>query len=171
MPVTIEIQVVGGPELLTQLEAAPELLRVETGQAMREAVAIAEDEIKSRTPRKTGRLFAAWHPSVVSMGGQWVGHVGDNVSYAATVEQGSRPHDIVAHGNALMIPVSGSGFGGGKLSGGARAGQQVAFFKRVRHPGSKGVHMAAEGLAAAKPAITAVFMKAINRVLATIKGV
>lgn len=170
MPLQIEVQIIGLPELVAGLSAAPELLRVETGKAMGEALAIAESEIKARTPRKTGRLFSAWQPRMAEVGGQWVGHLGDNVSYAAVVEGGSRPHDIVAHGNALMIPVSGSGFGGGRLSGGARAGQQVAFFRRVRHPGTKGAHMASEGLQAAKPGISTVFTNAINRVLATIKG-
>ena len=171
MAVTIEVNVVGLPGIVAELQAAPELLAAENRIAMQRAVLIAEAEIKARTPRKTGRLFSAWKPEVVSMGGQIVGHLGDPVSYAGFVEEGTRAHDIVAHGNALMIPVAkGGGFGGGRLPGAPRMGQQVAFFKRVHVRGSTGRHMAAEGLSAAKAAITREFLNAANRVLATIKG-
>ena len=89
--------------------------------------------------------------------------MGNNVNYAPFVEEDTSPHDIVANGNALMIPVAGGGgFGGGKLSGAPRAGQQVAFFKKVRHPGTKGQHMAARGLENARTQIIEAFRVAIE---------
>lgn len=172
MPVTLEVTIAGLPELEAQLSAAPEMLAAENRVAMGESIAVAEAEIKSRTPRKTGRLFSAWTPHVDIVGGEVVGVLADDVEYAPFVEVGTGPHEIEARGRALMIPVaSGGGFGGGRLSGAPRSGQQVSFFKRVHHPGSKGVHMAEEGLEAARAGITQAFLNAINRVLATIKGI
>lgn len=142
----------------------------EAGRAMSESALLAEAEIKALTKRRTGRLFSGWGERVTGTGFASVGVISNKVSYAEDVEEGTGPHDIVAHGQALMIPVAkGGGFGGGKLSGGARSGQQVAFFKRVRHPGSQGQHMAAQGLANARPGILRIFELAMQRVLAAIR--
>lgn len=150
-------------ELTAGMTVMPELMAAENEKAMVTATHIAEAEIKARTPRKTGRLFSAWTPQTTGTGFTTVGVVGDAVSYAPYVEEDTQPHDITAHGKALMIPVGGAGFGGGRLSGSARAGQQVAFFRTVRHPGTKGKHMAKEGLAAARPAIVEAFNLAAQR--------
>lgn len=168
--VTPQLIVRGMDELLASLEVAPELMVAENEKAMGEAAFLAEAEIKNLTPRKTRRLFSGWGAHVNGFGMNTVAVVGNSVSYGPFVEEDTNAHDIVAHGNALMIPVAGGGgFGGGKLSGGARAGQQVAFFKKVRHPGTKGQHMAARGLENAKAGILEIFNLAIQRVLATIK--
>src|SRR5690242_14991353 len=107
------------------------MMAAENQKAMVLATHVAEAEIKALTPRKTGRLQASWVPETLGVGFATIGIVGDVVGYAAAVEEGSPPHEIVAHGGALMIPIaSEGGFGGGKLSGAARSGQQVAFFKK-----------------------------------------
>ena len=145
-------------------------MAVANEDAMGQATALAEAEIKALTPRKTGRLFSGWGTETRGAGFEMVGIVGNEVSYARFVEESTNAHDIVAHGNALMIPVAaGGGFGGGRLSGKARAGQQVAFFKRVRHPGTQGKHMAAQGLENAKQGILRIFELAMERALSTVK--
>lgn len=161
--VTTVIRVQGLNELVAGFQIMPEVMAAENEKAMVIAEHIAEAEIKSLTPRRTGRLFSAWQTATRGAGFTAVGIVADSVSYAPYVEAGVGPHDIVARGNALMIPVGESGFGGGTLSGGARSGQQVAFYKKVRHPGFAGRHMAAKGLEIARPAIVAEFKAAAER--------
>jgi hypothetical protein len=165
MPVIPTLVVRGLDELMIGLEAMPAIEAAENERAMQQATLLVEAEIKDLTPRKTGRLFSGWSGHVAGTGFESVGIVDNNVSYGPFVEEDVRPHDIVANGNALMIPMTGAGFGGGKLSGGARAGQQVAFFKRVRHPGSRGKHMARQGLENATPGILQLFQMAMQRVL------
>lgn len=162
----ITVQVKGLDDLLATLESYPERLGVATEAAMRQAALAAESEIKALTPRKTGRLFSAWATHVTGTGLNSVGVIDDDVSYAPFVEEGTAPHVIEARGNALMLPVNkGGGFGGGRLSGAARSGQQVAFFKRVQHPGTQGKHMAEQGLRNATSQITRIFEMAVQRVL------
>jgi hypothetical protein len=133
---------------------------------MAQAAFVAEGEIKALTPRKTGRLFAAWTSRVEGVGMDTVGIVSDDVVYAPFVEEGTAPHDITATGRALTIPLAkGGGFGGGRLSGAPRAGQDVGFFARVHHPGTKGAHMAEQGLERAQPGIIRAFELAIQRAL------
>lgn len=163
--VNVTLRVQGLNELVGGFGVLPEVMAAENQKAMVIATHIAEAEIKALTPRKTGRLQSAWTPATLGVGFATVGVVGDVVSYAPFVEDDTAPHDITAHGTALMIPVGSSGFGGGTLSGRARAGQQVAFFKRVRHPGSKGKHMASRGLEAARPEIIAAFSAAADRAI------
>ena len=160
----------GLDELLAGLDALPAQMAAENERAMNEAALLAEAEIKNLTPRKTGRLFSGWGAHVTGSGFEEVGIIDNNVSYGPFVEDDTGPHDIVAHGNALMIPVAKSGgFGGGRLSGAARSGQQVAFYAQVRHPGTRGKHMAAEGLKNAEPGILRIFQLAMQRVLDTVK--
>ena len=168
--VNVTLRVQGLNELVGGLGLLPEFMAVENQKAMVLATHVAEAEIKALTPRRTGRLQSAWTPTTLGVGFATVGIVGDVVSYAPFVEEGTGAHDITAHGNALMIPVGSSGFGGGALSGRARAGQQVAFFKKVHHPGTRGRHMASRGLEAARPAIVALFSAAAQRAVQTALG-
>jgi hypothetical protein len=166
MPLTARVYVQGLNELTSGFMVLPATMALENEKAMVVSTHLAEAEIKALTPRKTGRLFAAWVPDTIGSGLSVVGVVGDQVDYAPYVEEDTQPHDIYAHGGALMVPVAGGGgFGGGRLSGSARAGQQVAFFGRVHHPGTKGKHMAKRGLEAAKPAIVATFLAATDRAI------
>lgn len=140
---------------------------------MRLATLAAEAEIKQVTPVKTGRLRSSIHSVVEETGEGAVGHISTAVNYAPAVELGAAAHDIAAtRAMALMIPIASTGgFGGGRLSGSPRSGQQVAFFRRVHHPGSKGRHFMRDGLESARPAIRSIFSAAAQRVLATVKGV
>lgn len=163
--VTVTVRVQGLNQLVGGFDVLPAYMAAENQKAMESATRVAEAEIKALTPRRTGRLQSAWAPDTIGTGFATIGIVGDPVGYAPYVEEDTAAHDITAHGNALMIPVGGSGFGGGTLSGRARAGQQVAFFKSVRHPGSRGKHMARRGLDAATPAIVALFSQAADRAI------
>lgn len=168
--VNVTLRVQGLNELVGGFGLLPEVMAAENQKAMVVATHIAEAEIKALTPRRTGRLQSAWTPDTTGVGFATIGIVGDPVGYAPFVEEDTEAHDITAHGTALMIPVGSSGFGGGTLSGRARSGQQVAFFKSVRHPGTKGKHMASRGLEAARPAIVATFSAAADRAIQVALG-
>lgn len=143
MPISIVIDVLGADQLAARLGAAPEVANIEFARAMRDTVLAVEAAAKARVPRRTGRLFSSISSEVAGDTGRvWTG-----VSYAPMVEFGTRPHEISAvNGRALMLPIhpmagrGGPTFGGARLSGAPRAGQQVAFFRRVHHPGTKGAH-------------------------------
>jgi hypothetical protein len=156
----IEATVDGLDGLLARLNVAPEKMALETDRAMHEAAWVVEAEVKALTPRKTGRLFSDWGASVHGNGFETVGVIANHVSYAPFVEFGTRPHEIVAHGNALVIPI-----GGRALTGRALKGQPVIFRKRVMHPGTTGAHMAARGLMAARGTILEIFRRAAQRAL------
>ena len=129
-----------------RMAAAPELFNAERIAAMRDTALIAEAEIKRLTPRKTGRLFAAWHSDVSPDGSQ--ARISDAVSYASVVEFGSAAHDIAPNrAKALSWP---------------GAAHPV---RRVRHPGTTGQHMGERGVEAAKPMIVNRFQKAIQNLL------
>jgi hypothetical protein len=178
--VTIFTQLIvrGWDELVAGLEVLPARMAAENEIAMRESTLHVEGEIKSLTPRKTGRLFSAWGSQVTGFGFDTVGLVGNTVSYGPFVEENTSAHDIVANGNALMIPInplagsagySGSIFGGAKLAGGLRAHQQFILRKRVRHPGTTGKHMMREGARNAAPGVRSLFTQAMKRALSVVK--
>lgn len=164
--VNVALRVQGVKELVGGFTVLPEVMAAENQKAMVLATHVAESEIKALTPRKTGRLQAAWFPETRGTGFATVGIVGDPVSYGAAIEEGAKAHPITAHGNALMVPVaSGGGFGGGRLSGAAAVDQQVAFFKKVNHPATSGKHMAKRGLASARPEIVLIFSRAAEQAI------
>ena len=67
------------------------MLTKELKRALKRTVLDIEATAKERCPVDTGRLRASITPDVV---GATEGYVGTNVSYAAAVEYGSRPHEI-----------------------------------------------------------------------------
>jgi hypothetical protein len=152
LPITISVDI-DSLGVMGSLEVMPGLIEVETEKALVISTALVEAEVKALTPRRTGRLFSAWESRVAG----YTGRVSNNVSYAGYIEAGTGPHDIVAHGRALVIPV-----GARTLSGRAKAGAPVMFRKRVRHPGFAGRHMARLGLDAALPAVKQVFRDAVK---------
>jgi hypothetical protein len=156
----IDATVDGLDGLLERLNVAPEKMALETDRAMHEAVLVVEGEVKGLTPRKTGRLFSDWGSHTTGLGFQVVGLVSNHVSYAPFVEFGTRPHEIVAHGDALVIPM-----GGRTLAGNATKGSPVMFRKKVRHPGTTGAHMATRGLTAARGTVLDIFRRAAQRAL------
>lgn len=176
MSVSFQIDVIGVRELVVGMESAPQLLYEADRAAMNASVHLVEGAIKARTPRRTGRLFSSIQSATRDVGGEILGIVSTPVSYAEMVESGTRPHEIAAvNAMALMLPIGGwagsaggagrSVFGGARLSGAPRVGQQVAFFRRVHHPGTKGQHMFEDGLMASEPSIQGIFQRAAQRVV------
>jgi len=177
MTVSLEYGLVGFDQILAGLERAPALQAGAARAGLGESSLIVEAAAKARVPRRTGRLFSSIESEAAMTETEGIARVFTNVKYAAMVELGTRPHEIAAvNAKALMIPVlgarkavaSGSPFGGARLSGAPRAGQQVAFFRRVHHPGTRGIHFMRDALAASIPAIEAAFRKAAEIALALI---
>jgi hypothetical protein len=146
VPVSIEVSLDGLTATISSLEVLPVAVDAEAERALRTSLLLVEAEVKSLTPRKTGRLFSGWE---TSMRGTTVGIVANRVSYARYIEEGTGPHEIVAKGNALRFTVGG----------------QTIFRKRVQHPGFSGRHMARLGLSIATPKIVAVFREAIKQAI------
>lgn len=128
------------------MAVAPVALDGEVEKAMVLSTFVAEAEVKALTPRKTGRLFAAWSARVRGTGFETVGVVANRVSYAPFIEEGTGPHDIFAKpGSALMW---------------RGAAHPVT---HVRHPGFAGRHMAKLGAAIARPKIIELFRRAAEQ--------
>ena len=138
--------------LARDFAAAPALVEQETARAMVESVAIAEAEVRSRTPVRTGRLRASVNGRVIpatAAGGVVRGTLTIGMpSYARFVEEGTRPHVIVARRKRALA---------------FKVGGKVVIVRRVRHPGTKGAHMLRDGMAAARPRIEASFLRAADR--------
>lgn len=137
---------------------------------METSAKLVESGAKARVPHKTGRLRASIGSDVTGIGSSIQGHVWADADYAQAVEDGTRPHDIApVSAMALMVPVAPmGGFGGGRLSGAPRSGQGVAFFARVRHPGTRPYPYLVPALEDARPFVQAIFTKAADAVLAKI---
>ncbi len=159
--------------LVTGLGALPDALAAANLSAMKSATLYVEAEAKARVPRRTGRLQSSITSDVTEDATELVGSVSTDVDYAAAVESGSQPHEIAAiNASALMVPVASiGGFGGGRLSGAARAGQQVAFFRRVRHPGNRAEPFLGPALTDNTSTVQDFFTAAANKVLGLVKGV
>lgn len=96
--------------------------RIET--AVADTVDDAYDAAVWACPVDTGRLRSSIYRTVRRSAASVLGEVGTRgVSYAAVVEFGARPHEIVAHGDGML-----------RFEG--RDGQPV-FRKRVWHPGTR----------------------------------
>lgn len=164
------VQIVGLPGLLAGLDTLMPQLAVANQAAMQTSVHLVEADAKARVPRKTGRLFSSIQSQVSGTGVTLTGTVGTDVGYGPDVEEGTRAHDIAPlSATALMVPVAAmGGFGGGRLSGSARAGQQVAFFARVHHPGSAPHPYLVPALEDNRIPIQVIFTKAADTVLAGI---
>ena len=138
--------------------------------AMQASVHLVEADAKARVPRRTGHLQASIQSQVNGLGPTLMGTVGTDVIYGPYVEEGAKAHDIApVTASALMVPVAPmGGFGGGRLSGAARAGQQVAFFASVHHPGSSAHPYLVPALEDNRAPIQAIFTGAAQRVLGQI---
>jgi len=144
--ITVTIETPGLAEFVARVQGLAPGLTEAHRKAMRDSTLLVEAEAKARVHRRTGRLFSSISSEVTGEGDDLTGRVYTDVQYASDLEHGTKAHEIVAHGQALMLPISpmagavgfsGSIFGGARLSGAPRAGQQVAFFKSVHHPGTK----------------------------------
>lgn len=126
----ITYTITGGPALMRRLKAigqTPKMLLDGVGiRTVREAKLIV--------PKRTGNLartirVGAHTAEFVEVRAGGVSKVG----YAAAVEFGSRPHDIVPR-NRKVLAWGGARTLGGRLRKGASA---MHFARRVHHPGSK----------------------------------
>lgn len=107
------------------------------------AVSVVAEQ-KRTVPRKTGNLGRSIHIESVSATGA---KVIASANYAAFTEFGTRAHEIVpVNRKALRWAATSSGR---RLSGSPRKGAAVIFAKRVRHPGTRGMHWAQRGAEAA----------------------
>ena len=96
-------------------------------------------EQKRLVPRKTGNLGRSIHVQNVT---RTSASVIASANYAAFTEYGTRPHEIVPRAKkALRFAVGANR----RLSGSPRSGSPVVFAKRVRHPGTRGMHWAQRG--------------------------
>jgi len=100
-------------------------------------------EQKLLVPRKTGNLGRSIHIEAVSA---TKATIVASANYAAYTEYGTRAHDILpVNAKVLRFAVGANR----RLSGSPRKGGSVIFAKRVRHPGTKGIHWAQRGAVAA----------------------
>lgn len=171
MPNLAEVQILGVGNLSQGLSRLHAGITAAMREAMQTSVLLVESEAKAKVPRRSGRLFSSIQSSVSATGDE--GHVGTDVEYAPYVEMGTRAHEIApVTALALMVPVAPSGgFGGGRLSGSPRSGQQVGIFARVHHPGTSAKPYLEPALKDNEANIQNIFAAAIQRLLGTIKGV
>ena len=116
----------GIPQLRSRLEA------IKPNREMMQRLGLAAiREQKILVPRKTGNLGRS-----IGLGSLTASSVETRATanYAAFVELGTRPHDIVPRkAKVLRFALGGSA----RLSGAPRTGAAVIFAKRVRHPGTR----------------------------------
>lgn len=74
--------------------------------------------IMEEAPVREGRLAGSWQLRPV---GRFTWSISTDVEYAAAVQEGTNPHDIVARGRALAFQVDG----------------RTILVRRVRHPGTE----------------------------------
>jgi hypothetical protein len=87
---------------------------------MRKGMMVGRAAARSEAPYKTGALFNSIGYGVGGGGNKVTGRLVALIDYARWVVEGTQPHDIEAHGNALRFDVGGT----------------VFFRKRVHHPGT-----------------------------------
>lgn len=89
----ISVEVKGLKEAQQKLEQTVRDLQGEPMlNAMRKATMVVQSEAKKKAPVNTGRLRASIVPEIRTVGTEIQGVVGSNVTYAAAVHNGSRPH-------------------------------------------------------------------------------
>lgn len=115
---------------LPQLRARFEAIKPNPN-LMRQLALTAVAEQKKLVPRRTGNLARTIGiGSVTAVSAETLA----TANYAAYVELGTRPHDIVPRSKKALRFAVGSG---ATLAGKPRKGASVVFAKRVHHPGTK----------------------------------
>lgn len=135
------IRVEGIDELVRRLDKHG--LQAAAKRSLRRAGTRIEREVKRRTPVRTGHLRGSW--ATRTRNGGWAVIVGTDKLYARFVEEGTRPHEIRPRTKKVLAwPIAGrSAAGLGRGPQGTRKGKgALAFARVVKHPGTKGVHMA-----------------------------
>lgn len=103
----------------------------DTSKLLRKFAPAGLGEIKRETPRRTSNLSR--NNIIASITDTEIRYA-NKANYAVPVHEGSRPHDIVPRRRKALRFAPGKG---STLSGRPRAGAQVVFARRVRHPGNK----------------------------------
>jgi HK97 gp10 family phage protein len=133
--VSVEVIELGATPIERGLDEFDPTLEVESRRGIEESTALVEATAKALAPKRTHHLEQSIASKVEGRGLSLTGRVYTDAPYAAYVEEGTRAHEIVAHGQALAIPV-GAWSGAGSQGQTPRSGD-VNFFRRVHHPGSK----------------------------------
>lgn len=122
----MSVTIIGARQLHARLDA----IKPDAGM-MRDFAVAAVAAQKLLVPRKTGNLGRSIRIGVVSAS---YAETVASANYAAFVEFGTAPHDIVPRNKkVLAFPAKGSA----TLSGRVRKGGQVIFARRVKHPGTR----------------------------------
>lgn len=127
-------------KLTTKMSAAADPAR--RAAAMHELGLLMERNIVARTPRRTGGaagsvLLKSWSSTQAMVTGA--------LSYWPPLEEGSRAH-IIAPKNAKVLAFR------------TKSGTKV-FARRVKHPGTKGVHAFRDGAKDTAPKVAPIIMK------------
>lgn len=124
---TISSEVVGIQEVMVRLQTLPGVVRDSIaaavyGQALRvERIIKTEKLLGDPVQRRTGRLQRSVHTEMNDDATSVTAVVGSDVEYAKYIEDGTRPHEIVAmNAKALAFALGGV----------------MVFRKRVQHPGT-----------------------------------
>lgn len=120
------VQIRGRRELEARFRAIGD-----TSKLLRKFAPAGLAEIKRETPRRTSNLS---RNNVIASVSDTEIRYANAAGYAAAVHEGSKPHDIRPKRRKALRFAPG---GGATLAGRPRAGAQVVFAKRVRHPGNK----------------------------------
>lgn len=111
---------------------------------LRELALLGEREVAAKTPVKTGALRAS---ITAAAQGPLAWKIASPLPYAAAVEGGSRPHVIRPRRAKLLA---------------FQVGGTRVFARQVRHPGSRGVGMFAQGAQAVAAALPVVLGRIVG---------
>jgi hypothetical protein len=150
----ITIDITPDPSKLAAAYAqAPALVAREQEGAMEASLLHLHGEVARRTPVDRGILRGSIFTALSGTPLDLRGKVASPLEYAVPVEEGTRPHIIRPRSGRYLRFV---------------ANGRVVFARQVQHPGTRGVHMFAEGLRAARPRIEALFERAADRIAAAL---
>jgi hypothetical protein len=141
------------PEVLRDIEGLDDLVLDEMAATMRRSIDVLEAAVAQRTPvGATGNLRSAWGTNVERGVAAIKGTLANPMQYAPDVEKGQEPGRW-PNPAALELWVQ------RKLGIQPPRSEQVAFLigRAIHARGTKGAHMAEEGLAAVKGQIVADF--------------
>lgn len=149
----LEIQSPSLDRLRARWSEAPAIVREELAAGMRDATNAARDEIKSRTPVRTGALRSSIVSRFTQVGSsEFRGEVSvlnPGAVYVRFVEDDTRAHVIRPRfTQALRFSVGG----------------RVVFARAVNHPGTTGQHFFRDGAAAAAPRVRRIFSARLGQV-------
>lgn len=159
MTLHLDLSIPELPEVLRDIEGINELVLDETERTMRRSVDVLEAAVVQRTPVASGATRAGWGTKIERGQSAVKGIVANPVQHAIFAEKGRAP--------GKMPPIAPIELWvRRKLGVNAKESRSVAFLiaRAIGRRGTKGAHMAEEGLAAVRPQIEADFAQIANRV-------